>query len=65
MEPSSPTYSQVVEDTQIYTLSKEDFKINKDYLKQVRLYGTFYEKNKHLLETGERNIQALRKHFSE
>lgn len=37
----------------------------KDYLKQVRLYGTFYEKNKHLLETGERNIQALRKHFSE
>ena len=37
----------------------------KDYLKQVRLYSTFYEKNKHLLETGERNIQTLRKHFSE
>ena len=37
----------------------------KDYLKQVRLYSTFYEKNKHLLEKGERNIQALRKHFSE
>lgn len=37
----------------------------KEYLEQVDLYTTFYERNKDILEVAERDIQALRKIFTE